>query len=582
METQRISTFRTILPLIITLASLIFPLSSAGAKKYTLFRSGKTRYTVVCPPTAQSAELRAAERLCKLLSQVSGCTFPLSRSVSVKGPAIYVSGGMKDKAFAAENESFRYYSLGADIFITGGSSRGTLYGVCSFLEREFGVRWYAPDCTVIPKKKAYSFSSLSHFEKPALQYRYCNYYQNDNNPEWSALNRENMKWSVKNFDYCNFSAYNSCHTMGQFMPAGEFFASHPEYFALRYGKRISNGQLCLSNPDVLRICTERLLRRIHDEPGCFCYSLSQNDNQLFCQCDKCKTLEEKYGGHSGLLIWFVNQAADAVKTKYPGVYVGTFAYQYTRTPPTGIVPRDNVVIRLCSIECCFSHPIRTCPRNASFVKDLEKWKSIAPHLFIWDYIVDYAQYMAPWPNFSVMADNIRLFSESHAIGVFEEAEYEAPVSEFHSLRAYIVDRLLWDPTQNADTLARGFISAYYGKAAPEIWQYYRLTQSLVKPDTHMGIFIRSNDPIFTDDYIGRSRALLDEAMKKAGSDSVLTERVEKVMLQILFLASDRNIGKAKDNDTWALFKALGRKYRLKLREVPWDSSIEDYIKTRGE
>ena len=135
-------------------------------------------------------------------------------------------------------------------------------------------------------------------------------------------------------------------------------------------------------------------------PGYRIFSLSQNDNQAFCECPNCKAIEERYGGHSGLIIWFVNQVADEAQLLFPQKYIGTFAYQYTRKPPVGICPKDNVVVRLCSIECCFAHPITAeCPQNKAFVDDMKAWSKIAPHLFIWDYIVDYAQYMAPWPNF---------------------------------------------------------------------------------------------------------------------------------------------------------------------------------------
>ena len=36
-------------------------------------------------------------------------------------------------------------------------------------------------------------------------------------------------------------------------------------------------------------------------------------------------------------------------------------------------PRPNVVIRFCSIECCFSHPLATCDsqQNQAFRADME-------------------------------------------------------------------------------------------------------------------------------------------------------------------------------------------------------------------
>jgi hypothetical protein len=45
-----------------------------------------------------------------------------------------------------------------------------------------------------------------------------------------------------------------------------------------------------------------------------------------------------------------NAVADAIKDEYPNVAIDTFAYQYTRKPPAHVVPRPNVIVRLCSIE----------------------------------------------------------------------------------------------------------------------------------------------------------------------------------------------------------------------------------------
>ena len=69
----------------------------------------------------------------------------------------------------------------------------------------------------------------------------------------------------------------------------------------------------------------------------------------------------------GTLLRFVNAVADAVAERYPDVLVDTLAYQYTRNVPKLTRPRRNVIIRLCSIECCFRHPLtdETCPENRS-------------------------------------------------------------------------------------------------------------------------------------------------------------------------------------------------------------------------
>ena len=274
-------------------------------------------------------------------------------------------------------------------------------------------------------------------------------------------------------------------------------------------------------------------------------------------------------------MWFVNQVADAVEDEFPDKYVGTFAYQYSRRPPTGIKPRENVVIRLCSIECCFAHPLTAgCPQNESFMNDMHGWAKIAPHLFIWDYIVDYAQYIAPWPNFQVLGLNIEAFRDNKAIGIFEEAQYESAGAEFDEMKSWTVNQLLWDPKQDVDSLVSIFIDGFYGKAAPKVMEYYRLCQSLVKPDVHYGIYITEQHAIYSDEFNQKAFEILDEA-RQAAEDETIRERVERVRMQPLFLYCMRHKAECKQDGKWNELVNLMRRYKAKHRE---GHPMEDFIK----
>ena len=87
------------------------------------------------------------------------------------------------------------------------------------------------------------------------------------------------------------------------MPVEEYFDSHPEYFSETNGKRISKRtQLCLTNPDVLKIAINRVREWIEEEPDVKIISISQNDWYNPCECKNCRTIDEKEGSHSGTLI----------------------------------------------------------------------------------------------------------------------------------------------------------------------------------------------------------------------------------------------------------------------------------------
>ena len=357
-----------------------------------LFRDGKSDYRIVVAAEASISEQTAARELQQYISQVGGVELPITSELTTSEHNIYVGFNQRVASLTGlqkpdrDDEGFTYRTVGHDLLIWGGSRRGTMYGVFTFLEREMGIHWLTPECTVVPKCKRWKLPRLNRSERPFIGYRYSNYFVAEGSPEWSAHTRENTKWRPVTNEYGDIEAYYGAHTMDWLVPAKEFFDTHPEYFCLRDGQRYNGyGQLCLSNPEVLELCKTRLKQRMRENPQYRIYSLSQNDNLRFCQCDKCVAIEQKYGGHSGIIVWFVNQVADAVKDEFPDKYIGTFAYLYSRQPPTGIRPRENVVIRLCSIECCFAHPLDAgCPQNEAFMRDLKGWAELAPHLFIWD------------------------------------------------------------------------------------------------------------------------------------------------------------------------------------------------------
>ena len=538
-----------------------------------LFRDGKSDYRIVVSSQASPSEQTAAKELQQYIEQMSGARLPITNDLNVPAPRIIVGYNARLALLTGtekpenDDEGFTYRKVGRDLLIWGGAQRGTMYGVFTLLEREFGIHWFTPQCTVVPRYNRWRLEPLDHSERPFVGYRYSDYFVVSNAPTWSAHNRENMKWGPTENAYGNIEAYWGAHTMGRFVPTREFFDTHPEYFCLRDGKRYGGyGQLCLSNPEVLEICKTRLLEFMRKNPGYRIYSLSQNDNFLFCQCERCKAIEDQYGGHSGIIVWFVNQVADAVREEFPDKYVGTFAYQYSRRPPTGIKPRENVVIRLCSIECCFAHPLDAgCPQNEAFMRDLKGWSSLAPHLFIWNYIVDYAQYIAPWPNFQVLGPDIKIFGDNKAIGIYEESQYQSAGAEFDQMKAWTVCHLLWNQQQDVDSLVSVFVGGYYGKAAPYIKEYYDLCRSLVKPDVHYGIYIRENHEIYSDDFIQKAFLILGKA-RDAADTEWLREQVDRVRMQPLYLHCMRHKAASLQDGTWQELKGLMLKHKAMHRE----------------
>ena len=548
-------------------ALLLLTACTDFAGHHTLYRGTHTRYTIFLPDDASPSERSAAEELQQVVQQMGGPLIPLTATRTGSHQLLVGVAPEGVEKPQADDETFTYRTVGNNLYIWGGADRGTMYGVYRLLQQQWGVRWYTPTCTVIPQQKRCSFGRLDVTQTPAVPFRQLDYFTVSSQPQWLAHNLVNTNHTPQENQWGGLISYRGCHTMPAFVPYS-LFDEHPEYFCMRDGKRQNHGQLCLSNPDVLQLCKEGVLKRMRDEPLPRIYSLSQDDNFSYCQCPECQAIEAQYGGqHSGIMLWFVNQVADYVRDEFPDKYVGTFAYQYTRTPPTGITPRDNVVVRLCSIECCFGHPFTAgCEQNEAFMRDLQTWGQLAPHLFIWDYVVDYAQYLAPWPNFQVLAENIRTLRDNHAIGIYEESCYNAGASEFADMKAWVLAELLWNPDQDVEPLVDDFIRGYYGQAAPQVRAYYDLCQSMVTPDVHYGIFIHHDHPLYTDEFLTAATDILTQARAAAADDETLLERVDIVRMQVLYLYSVRHFAEARADGSWDELKQLARRHNAQASE----------------
>ncbi len=539
------------------------PFTAGRRVEHTLFADGRTDYSIVLGEQASESERWAAEELQRWLKEVGGAHFPIRSAAEATGDrAIVVGFNSRAKALLGEaarapadaDESFVYRNVGASLLIYGGRQRGTMYGVMSFLERELGCRWYTPRVSVAPKRARYAFDSLHRTEAPGVRVRNDFYYEAFD-PTWAARNRVNGAMSHR-AQPGGVEAYWGVHTFYQFMPPTEFFDAHPEYYSLLDGRRTwDRAQLCLTNPDVLRIVTERLRETMRRHPEYLIYCVSQNDWLNPCQCDSCQTIVRREGGEAGPILWFVNQVAAAVEKEFPDKLIGTLAYQYTRKPTKSERPRANVVIRLCSIEACFAHDFLSCPENASFVEDLQGWAAIAPQLYIWDYVVNFSHYIMPYPNFRVLQPNIRTLRANKAIGIMEQAAYQSRGGEFAELRAYVLARLLWNPDGDAQEYIDDFLFGYYGRSGQYIRRYFDLLHNRLTADTHIHLGLRPDDKLFSDEFLREADALFDRA-EAVADDEPIRRRVEMARLPLLYLKCQRSPALAKYDGTYDRFRAI--------------------------
>ena len=328
---------------------------------------------------------------------------PTAAGSIIVGADAALSLGLPEKKLARlGNESFyaAFYAppFAQSIVLSGGlrSTRGTLYAVYGMLTDVVGLRFLAHDETVVPAVCPSHIEPRELIRAPAFEYRDNNQNQPSTQAGWSASvaynGREEDATHGGHVEYASppgfvHTSYNLLaypHAAGRTPPAA-IYAAHPEWFWPRGpAGGESYGQLCWSNSSLVKFLTTQARRVLQAQPDATILSVSQNDNGQQCEDPTEQEVNAREGSPIGALLLAVNSIAEALEGEFPHVAFDTLAYQWTRPAPTSaLTPRHNVIIRLCSIECDFAHPL-THPNNAPFYKDMVDWSKRSNRTYIWN------------------------------------------------------------------------------------------------------------------------------------------------------------------------------------------------------
>ena len=516
--------------------------------------------------SAVSAERYAARELAKYVELAWGKEYLTGEVNGALVVRVGTAEHLNIKDNAPRDDGFVIRRDGGDIVIAGASPRGTIYGVYQFIERYMGVRYLTPTVEYIPAKAPLPLpEKIDIWEHPSFAFRGNEWHEvcyNGSDCEIAdyAAKIANMdSMAMLDEEHGGNIVYPSSHSFERLCSPEVYFDEHPEYFSEINGVRVKErSQLCLTNPEVFNVVLENLKKTIRAEqaehPDHTIFAVAQNDWYNYCQCEKCAAVDAEEGGHAGTLIRFVNAIAEAIEPEFPDVIIDTLAYNYTRKAPRFVKPRHNVVVRICTIESCLSHPLRECQKeNDAYARrhlvhddgidllndDLKEWGKICTHYNCWTYVTNFAHYAAPVPNLWVLADNMRFFAENGVTDLRCQGNRESPSGEMGSLRGYLIAKLMWNTERDVDQILMEFAAGYYGMAAGPILAYLRMVNEKGKC-CHAGLYDHPWEaPYLDEDYLEKAEKYFRQAKALADNDEILW-RVNKAYLSVEYVRMTRN------------------------------------------
>ncbi|MBI3923582.1 MAG: DUF4838 domain-containing protein [Armatimonadetes bacterium] len=508
----------------------------AGARTMTLINPDRPAPIIVIAPEAGASEKFAAQEMATYLGKMTGRKIPVVDDSNIPKGKVIALGRSKLTA------SIDVTGLGCEQFITdiqpgkliiiggrreakpgqGARDAGTLYGVYEFLDR-LGVRWYRPEQwgEHVPRKSSIDLkvgrtvSSVPSY--PLLRVvspSGLSMYWHQNTEEekelaakWSVRNRMNFWDSTlkgdANFYYCfqtkiidardaaleaklgGKENYEWDHQYRYIIPPEEYFASHPEYFALIKGKR-DRSDLCLGNPELQRVFADNLIVKAKANPHLSAMSVEPSDCLgSTCECDRCKAMDlppntRLEGAGSNRVAAFSNLIAGMVAKEAPWAKVLWLGYSSHTAAPTNLRQLEpNTIAMLAPInqwsDWTKSLTDTSAPScrwgwsNADLVKTLGDWAALKPSsLMVWEYYDGYG-WPGPLPMTHSVADRWRNYRKLGIKGIMNHSFTSwGP----QGLDRYMSVKLAWNPDLDVDKELKLYYTNYYGPAAKPMKAYH--------------------------------------------------------------------------------------------------------------
>ncbi|MBE7083133.1 MAG: DUF4838 domain-containing protein [Clostridiales bacterium] len=548
-----------------------------SSEKKHIVKDGVSLYKIVHPTNTDEATEFAAKELYTFINKITGITAEVIEESAYNGVDKVISVGETKisshiiaDSEALNKDGFIIKTEGDNLFIKGSYPRATLYGVYDFVEKLFGVKFIAVDYTYIPKADELFFYSLDIVEKPTFAIR--SYYAE--NIIYDGLHAARMRM-VAPFDtnepqygggYLTDWNVNQNHSFFEYLPPSKYAEAHPEWYRL-LPENPQKGQLCLTNgitddgkidytkeTSVILEMLKNVKKAIRENENIKYLMLGQQDNNPFCDCERCKASYERFNEtYSGTLMVFINLIAEEIERwaneELNGrkINIVTFAYQFTEKAPVvvdgdevkpiseQVRPRDNVYILIAPINSCFYHPMfdGSCTRNATSRALINNWNILTKNIMIWDYNINYVYHQWYFANKGVMKENLIAYEER---GVHMIINQGAPrESKFYQadLDNYIFSKLQWNPHRDVNKLVEEFNHYYYGKYHEVADKYYELMERHFAVldakqgfhtdlhDCNDGFFHAENYPI---EFLEQVESLVQNAINDVDKDTELTEK----------------------------------------------------------
>ena len=567
-----------------------------------LVKNNKATACIIIDKNAPAPIRFAAKEISVYAEKITGTALPMKEKTAAGCYQIRLAVCNDD---SLGDEGYKINGNKNHLLISGNTPRAVLYGAYAFIEKFFGVRWFAPGELYehCPENSVLEISDdINISAKPQFSVRQIGFVGSTWNStlheshsflvrsRWQVRGKPNHKKLLKEYDKYGAIFSGGGHVLSKLVP-DSLFETHPEYFALVKGRRIrqisedgkAQSQPCTSNPEVIERAIKGIIDFFDKSPSESCFLIGNNDVQVWCECDSCIALDSAKEREKGFVATrffkFINEVVKGVRKKHPDAKIYAWGYQNYRFAPDGVKPDPSLRINLCDHQRCYRHSMgnMTCKQNDLFRDMFKSWRNYGLPVTERGYqevLLRSGYFYLPIEK--IIAEDLIYFRKigvdgyAYIIhppdGIYgkhqsaENIEYRKNNMYCLWQSIYVCGKMMWDTQLDPDSIMEDAGKHFYGRAWSVMKKYRKLlTEAYVETAGHI---VYANPAVDIGKCLQKPGvkqqliSLLQEAEKLAASDpdKKVAQRIalEKKYFQKTWLANAAEFEKTLSRTSSAL------------------------------
>lgn len=491
-----------------------------------MVQNGKSDYVIVLPAEADSHLILAESELKLFFAEATGVALDTvteteaglehnddAKYISLGETKMLESSGIEIDKELLGLQGARIVTKGKTVYVTGGSSIGTLNAVYDFLGILFDYEQFAYDCYSLNETNTVKLCNFNVTDVPDIEMRVSSWKLVENNPEnlqYRLRTRGSGEYIMPVGDTENGAAEATIHNSSNVLPR-EAPTSRESWFSDQSGTGADNTQVCYTAHGIeedyeamverIAYVIERSLIKYTPEkyPLRNLVTFTHEDNATtMCHCATCSAAIEKYGTQSAAAIILCNNVRakleewmnlpENAEYKRDDLTLVFFAYaafveapahydekqgKYVINHPD-LQMRDDVGVYY-AVSSGLQYQLNIYDEaSAQGVENSLKWFDISSSVYLWTYDANFGNYLfrTAGTNF-YDTDAYQFFAAGGTKLMYNQCDWSgANATSFQMLDIYLDARMQWDTTQDINELTERWFKGMFKEAADVMYDLY--------------------------------------------------------------------------------------------------------------